>query len=64
LKYAEVRPLFKSGSNKELSNFRLISVLTSFSKTFERIIYDRLYQHLNYNTIGCRGEYLGIRERR
>jgi hypothetical protein len=51
LKYAEVRPLFKSRRNTELSNFRPISVLTSFSKIFERIIYDRLYQHLNYNTI-------------
>jgi hypothetical protein len=51
LKYAEVRPLFKSGRNTELSNFRPISVLTSFSKLFERIIYKRLYQHLNYNNI-------------
>jgi hypothetical protein len=51
LKYAEVRPLFKSGRNTELSNFRPISVLTLFPKIFERIIYDRLYQHLNYNNI-------------
>jgi hypothetical protein len=51
LKYAEVRPLFKSGRNTELSNFRPISVLTSFSKIFERIIYDRLYQQLIYNNI-------------
>jgi hypothetical protein len=51
LKYADIRPLFKSGRNTELSNFRPISVLTSFSKIFERIIYDRLYQHLNYNNI-------------
>jgi hypothetical protein len=34
LKYAEVRPLFKSGINTESSNFRPISVLTSFSKIF------------------------------
>jgi hypothetical protein len=50
-KYAEVRPLFKSGINTELSNFRPISVLTSFSKIFEKIVYDTLYQHLNYNNI-------------
>jgi hypothetical protein len=51
LKYVEARPLLKRGRNTELSNFRPISVLTSFSKIFERIIYDRLYQHLNYNNI-------------
>ena len=51
LKYAEVKPLFKSGKNTELSNYRPISVLTSFSKIFEKIIYKRLYHHLNYNNI-------------
>jgi hypothetical protein len=38
LKYAEVKPLFKSGKNTELSNYRPISVLTLFSKSFEKII--------------------------
>jgi hypothetical protein len=49
--HGDTRPLFKSGRKTELSNFRPISVLTSFSKIFERIIYDRLYQHLSYNSI-------------
>jgi hypothetical protein len=51
LEYAEVKPLFKSGENTELSNYRPIYVLTSFSKIFEKIIYKRLYHHLNYNNI-------------
>jgi hypothetical protein len=51
LKYAEVKPLFKSGESTELSNYRPISVLTSFSKMFEKIIYKRLYHHLKYNNI-------------
>jgi hypothetical protein len=51
LKYAEVRPLFKSGRKTELANLTPISVLTSFSKISERITYDRLYQHLSYNSI-------------
>jgi hypothetical protein len=33
------------------SNYRPISVLTSFSKIFEIISYKRLYHHLNYNNI-------------
>jgi len=46
LKYSEVKPLFKKGSTNELSNYRPISLLTSFSKIIEKIIYKRLYNYL------------------
>jgi len=34
-----------------MSNYRPISVLTSFSKIFGKEIYARLYQHLTDNSI-------------
>jgi hypothetical protein len=46
LKYVEVKPLFKNGEKNNPSNYRPISLLTSFSKIFEKIIYKRLYQHI------------------
>jgi len=38
LKYAIIRPLFKKGNKNDMSNYRPISILTSFSKIFEKIM--------------------------
>jgi len=46
LKYAEVVPLFKKSDKKDMSNYKPTSLLTAFSKVFEKVIYVRLYQHL------------------
>jgi exonuclease III len=51
LKFSEVKPLFKTGERNNMSNYRPISLLTSFSKIFERVIYNRLLQHINNNQI-------------
>jgi hypothetical protein len=51
LKYAEVKPLFKKGERICISNYRPISLLTSFSKVFEKVIYNRLLEHLYYNNM-------------
>ena len=44
-------PIYKSGKKYVLSNYRSISVLLRFSKTLERIMYNRLYNYLNKNEI-------------
>ena len=43
--------MFKKGKKTEISNYRPISLLTSFSKVFEKVIYKRLYGHVNSNNI-------------
>ena len=42
LKIARVTPVFKGGDEKDLGNYRPISVLHCFSKILERIMYNRL----------------------
>jgi len=39
LKFSQINPIFKKGSKTEMSNYRPISLLTSFSKGFEKVIY-------------------------
>ena len=51
LKFAEVKPIFKKGNKNDTSNYRPVSLLTSFSKIFESVIYNRLYHHINTNHI-------------
>ena len=51
LKIARVTPVFKGGDEKDLENYRPISVLPCFSKILERIMYNRLYNHLIKNNI-------------
>ena len=46
LKIARVTPLYKSGDSRRFSNYRPVSVLSCFSKMFERIIYTRLFNYL------------------
>jgi Notch-like protein len=43
LKFAEIKPLYKKGDLANFTNYRPVSLLTSFSKIFENIIYTRLY---------------------
>ena len=51
LKLAKVTPVFKSEENEYLTNYRPISVVVCFSKILERIIYNRLYEHLTKNNL-------------
>ena len=47
LKIAKVTPIFKSGDKDNVSNYRPISILPVFSKVLERIMYNRVYNHLD-----------------
>jgi len=62
LKFSEVKPLFKKGEKTEFSNYHPISLLNSFSKIIEKIIYRRIYQHLTENNILVQ-EQFGFREK-
>jgi hypothetical protein len=50
------------GDKTEFSNYRPISLLASFSKIIEKIIYKRLYCHLINNNILV-NEQFGFREK-
>jgi hypothetical protein len=57
LKYAIVKPIFRVGNKQEISNYRPISLLTSFSKIMEKLIYARLLAHIDKNSILVREQY-------
>ena len=46
LKIAKVIPVFKKGLSTKTSNYRPIPLLSIFSKTFEKVMYQRLYKFL------------------
>jgi len=47
LKYAEAKPIFKKGNKQEITNYRPITLLTSFFKIIEKRIYARLHAHID-----------------
>ena len=47
MKIARVTPIFKTGDKTLVTNYRPISILPCFSKLLERIMYNRVYNHLN-----------------
>jgi hypothetical protein len=57
-----VKPLYNKRDKTEFSNYRPISLLTSFSKISEKIIYKRLYCNLIHNNILV-NEHFGFREK-
>ena len=48
LKIAKVLPIFKTGDPEKLENYRPISILPSFSKFYEKVVYNRIYRYLKY----------------
>jgi exonuclease III len=63
LKIGKVIPIHKGGNKHDIGNFRPISVLSTFSKVFERIVYNRLISFINKNSILAESQF-GFRENR
>ena len=57
LKVAKVIPLHKGGSTTEISNYRPISLLSCFSKIYEKVMHKRLVTFLNENNIIFKSQY-------
>ena len=57
LKIAKVIPLFKKGDDKILSNYRPISLLSSISKVFEKVIYNQIYCHFDTHNLFYISQY-------
>jgi hypothetical protein len=51
LKIAKVKPLYKKGRETEVGNYRTVSLISGFSKIFEKIIKKILLSFLNKHTI-------------
>jgi len=57
LKYALIKPIFKNGDKKKIANYRPISLLPSFSKILEKIMYSRLMNYVVTNNILAPEQY-------
>lgn len=57
LKIAKVCPIHKSGDKDLFTNYRPISILPSFSKIFEKAMFNRLSSYLEKNLILVNNQY-------
>jgi len=57
LKFSEIKPIYKSGDKAFITNYRPITLLPIFSKSFEKVIYKRLYYHLTSNDIFVKEQF-------
>lgn len=48
LKLATVIPIYKNGDPQDIKNYRPISLLSIFSKVFEKVLYDRIMGFLSH----------------
>ena len=57
LKMARVVPIHKGGSRTEVSNYRPISLLSSFSKIYEKLMHVRILEFLDSNNSLFENQY-------
>ena len=57
LKIAKVTPLYKSGYSYKSTNYRPLSILSPFSKVFEKIIYHRLNNYFITHNILAKQQF-------
>ena len=57
LKLARVVPIHKEGPKTDVTNYRPISLLSCFSKVFEKIMHNRIMEFLDKNNLLCDTQY-------
>ena len=50
-KTARVTPIFKCGNKEDLGNYRLISIISSIARVFEKLLYQQLHEFLSRRKI-------------
>ena len=50
-------PLYKKDDNKSFGNYRPISLLSSISKIFERVVFNQLYNYFTSNGLLYESQY-------
>ena len=57
LKTARVIPLYKSGEKKKINNYRPISILSFFSKIFEKTMYNYISNFMDKHNLICKHQF-------
>ena len=57
LKIAKVIPIYKKDGEKQLENYRPISILPTISKIFERILFNQIHDYFRQNNLFYKGQY-------
>jgi hypothetical protein len=57
VKHAIIKPIFKKGDDQDITNYKPISLLTSFSKVIEKLIYARILDCITTNSILVNEKY-------
>ena len=57
MKIANVIPIFKSGDKSQFNNYCPISVLSQFSKIFEKLFYERLKTYIDKHVLLSDNQY-------
>ena len=50
-KLAKVSPVFKAGKRNDPNNYRPISILSTISRVFEKLVYEQIYNYLTKNNL-------------
>jgi len=61
LKISEVMPLYKTGPKNICSNYRPISILSPFSKIFEKCLHTQLYNYFTQNQFLHKNQYVFVK---
>lgn len=54
-KIARISPVFKKGKNSDVSNYRPISILSSFAKIYEHLLYCNIYSNIRIFRLSSMG---------